>query len=164
MWKVKFSQELCNPAKNKMLPTIQVTAIFSSNNLKYWFSPWLYQSLTLLVPTCRRRLKIMQCVSFFCTTLRWVLNPQEMGRYPKFINEWGSWEEYVAICGCPHRERRTERSGGDTDLWERYWLLHLCTCLFIVTAADTQNPARGCQRADGLQMIFQQSKWKWYAY
>lgn len=111
-----------------------------------------------LVPTCRRRLKIMQCVSFFCTTLRWVLNSLEMGRYPKFINEWVSWEECVAICDCPHRERRTGRSGGDTDLWERYWLLHLCTCLFIVTAAGTQNPAGGCQRADGLQMIFQQSK------
>lgn len=36
--------------------------------------------------------------------------------------------------------------------------MHLCTCLFIVTAAGIQNPTGESQTADGLQMNFLQSK------
>lgn len=56
------------------------------------------------------------------------------------------------------RKESTQRPGEDTGQWEGYGLLHLCTCLFIVTAAGTENPTGESQTADGLQMNFLQSK------
>ncbi len=72
-------------------------------------------------------------------------------RYLIFSNEWKNREEKkVVIYDCPWWGRRP---GEDAEQWERYGLLHLCTCLFIVTAAGIQNLTGESQTADGLQII-----------